>query len=92
MVKDCDDPWTLAVVTATGEIYPCCETRRSMGSLKEASFDEIWTSATYQRFRDAVASPSPPPECVTCRVRGWKPAESAVGAGPVRRMLRLLRG
>lgn len=43
--------WFYANISASGKVYPCCACIYSMGDLNEDSFQEIWSSKTYTRFR-----------------------------------------
>lgn len=44
--------WTYARVLTTGEVIPCCKADKVfMGNLNRDSFRKIWTSPTYDEFR-----------------------------------------
>jgi radical SAM protein with 4Fe4S-binding SPASM domain len=58
--QPCYAPWTHALITPRGRVYPCCMTRgmpRSLGDLAKASFRDIWTGAAYRAFRVAIHRP-----------------------------------
>ncbi len=49
--------WGQPVVTATGDVVPCCfdkDANYKMGNLNEQSFKEIWQSENYKNFRKKV--------------------------------------
>ena len=49
--------WSQPVVTATGDVVPCCfdkDAKYKMGNLNNNSFKEIWQSENYQYFRKKV--------------------------------------
>ncbi len=56
----CSRPWTSAVLSADGEIIPCCgdlNFQYCFGNLNapELTFSEIWNGARYRNFRAQVA-------------------------------------
>lgn len=55
--RGCMRMWTTAVITADGDVVPCCydkNSRYAMGNLNSQSFSDIWHSKHYSSFRDAV--------------------------------------
>lgn len=51
--------WSGSVLTWDGKVVPCCfdkDAHHAMGTLNEKSFQEIWRSASYQNFRQAILS------------------------------------
>ncbi len=49
--------WTSAVITADGDVVPCCfdkNARHVMGNLGDMTFSEIWSGEKYISFRDKV--------------------------------------
>jgi radical SAM protein with 4Fe4S-binding SPASM domain len=49
--------WSGSVLTWDGKVVPCCfdkDAQNAMGTLKEKSFQEIWRSSSYQKFRQAI--------------------------------------
>lgn len=74
LVKDCRDPWTQANVRANGDVMPCCHSLQRMGTLTEATLDEIWNGPGFAAFRRFLLSRTPLPVCGQCFVRGWRPA------------------
>jgi radical SAM protein with 4Fe4S-binding SPASM domain len=66
----CSWPWDSAYVTHRGEVQPCCmvmgSDRAMMGRLGESSFEEIWGSARYRRFRAGLLDGDPPEVCRGC--------------------------
>lgn len=55
--RGCLRMWTTAVVTAGGEVVPCCYDKNAthaMGNLNEQTFSQIWHSRQYGLFRDKV--------------------------------------
>jgi radical SAM protein with 4Fe4S-binding SPASM domain len=70
----CRRPWSLAYVTANGNVLPCCFspfTTRDyagliLGNVYTTPLAEIWQGAAYSRFRQAQRSPVPPEACDRC--------------------------
>ncbi len=57
-----------SLILADGTVNPCCECLRSMGSLREQRFKDIWRGAAYRRFRgEARALPAAGRELPGCR-------------------------
>ncbi len=48
--------WVLSLISANGNVYPCCGCSRIMGNIKEKSFQEIWTASKYGLFRQQAKS------------------------------------
>ena len=49
--------WSSAVITVNGELVPCCfdkDATHKIGNLKRQSFNTIWFSKTYNRFRNKI--------------------------------------
>jgi len=70
----CQRPWTLAYVTANGNVLPCCispwvaKDYRGLilGNAFTERFDAIWDGERYQRFRTDFESDTPPDPCRGC--------------------------
>jgi MoaA/NifB/PqqE/SkfB family radical SAM enzyme len=70
----CQRPWTLAYVTANGNVLPCCISPwvvRDYGGLIlghafTEPFETIWDGERYQRFRTDFESDTPPDACRGC--------------------------
>jgi radical SAM protein with 4Fe4S-binding SPASM domain len=66
----CDWPWRSAYVTHDGTVQPCCmvmgSDRAKLGSLKEASFAEIWEDEPYREFREGLINGKPHAVCRGC--------------------------
>lgn len=55
--RGCLRMWTSAVVTADGDVIPCCFDKfagHSMGNLTDQTFSGIWHGEKYRTFRDSV--------------------------------------
>jgi radical SAM protein with 4Fe4S-binding SPASM domain len=55
--RGCFRMWTSAVITADGDVVPCCfdkNARYVMGHLGNMTFSEIWRGEKYISFRDKV--------------------------------------
>lgn len=55
--RGCLRMWTSAVITADGDVVPCCFDKNAlhvMGNLGSNSFREIWRGDRYRSFRDKV--------------------------------------
>jgi radical SAM protein with 4Fe4S-binding SPASM domain len=49
--------WSGSVLTWDGKVVPCCfdkDAHHVLGTLNDAPFNDIWSSAVYQRFRSQV--------------------------------------
>ncbi|GAB4375495.1 MAG: radical SAM protein [Salibacteraceae bacterium] len=49
--------WSGAVITWDGRVVPCCfdkDAQHQMGNLNDTSFEDIWRSDQYQRFRGLI--------------------------------------
>ncbi|MDD5556474.1 MAG: radical SAM protein [bacterium] len=96
VLKDCFLPWTMPIVTTTGDVIPCCTLFESMGNLHEAGFEEIWRGKAFRDLRRAILGPNPPPTCRICSARGWREETHrrevrealAIASVPVRRAFR----
>jgi radical SAM protein with 4Fe4S-binding SPASM domain len=74
--QKCMRPWTTAYVTAHGNCLPCCISPFAtndyasliMGNVFQQSFDEIWNSEPYRRFRSKFLSKEPHQACASCGV------------------------
>jgi len=70
----CQRPWTLAYVTANGNVLPCCispwvaKDYRGLilGNAFTERFEAIWDGERYQRFRTDFESDTPPDACRGC--------------------------
>jgi len=70
----CQRPWTLAYVTANGNVLPCCISPwvardypgLVLGHAFHERFEAIWNGARYQRFRQEFESVKPPDPCRGC--------------------------
>jgi MoaA/NifB/PqqE/SkfB family radical SAM enzyme len=70
----CQRPWTLAYVTANGNVLPCCISpwvardyrALILGHAFEDRFATIWDGERYQRFRAEFESDTPPDPCRGC--------------------------
>jgi len=70
----CRRPWTLAYVTANGNVLPCCISPwvardyagLILGNAFGERFEEIWDGARYQQFRTQFETATPPDPCRGC--------------------------
>src|SRR5713101_8319463 len=70
----CQRPWTLAYVTANGNVPRCCispwvakdYSRLILGNAFTERFEGIWDGGRYQRFRTDFESDTPPDPCRGC--------------------------
>jgi len=70
----CQRPWTLAYVTANGNVLPCCVSPwvardyagLILGNAFGEPFEKIWNGARYQRFRTDFETSTPPDPCRGC--------------------------
>jgi MoaA/NifB/PqqE/SkfB family radical SAM enzyme len=70
----CQRPWTLAYVTANGNVLPCCVSpwvardyaALVLGNAFDERFEAIWDGARYRKFRTDFESTTPPDPCRGC--------------------------
>jgi len=70
----CQRPWTLAYVTANGNVLPCCISPwvardyrgLILGNAFTERFDAVWDGERYQRFRTDFEGDTPPDPCRGC--------------------------
>lgn len=70
----CQRPYTLAYITAHGNVYSCCfapfhpgrASERLLGNVFEQPFAAIWNGTRYRAFRAAFASDTPWDQCAGC--------------------------
>jgi radical SAM protein with 4Fe4S-binding SPASM domain len=69
-VPPCLIPWVHAYIRFDGKVQVCCWFEDAvMGDLNKQSFEEIWNSERYQKFRESVNSKRPPMLCLFCENR-----------------------
>jgi radical SAM protein with 4Fe4S-binding SPASM domain len=57
LLNQCWRMWQSCVITWDGKVVPCCfdkDASHQVGNLQTSSFKEVWNSAAYQQFRQAV--------------------------------------
>jgi MoaA/NifB/PqqE/SkfB family radical SAM enzyme len=72
--KGCRRPYTVAYITAHGNIYSCCFapftpgplSQKWLGNAFDTAFDLIWNGERYRAFRAAFESDTPWPQCAGC--------------------------
>jgi MoaA/NifB/PqqE/SkfB family radical SAM enzyme len=70
----CQRPWTLAYVTANGNVLPCCVSPwvardyagLILGNAFAERFEKIWDGTRYQQFRTDFETTTPPDPCRGC--------------------------
>jgi len=70
----CQRPWTLAYVTANGNVLPCCVSPwvardyagLVLGNAFAERFEKIWDGTRYQQFRTDFETTTPPDPCRGC--------------------------
>jgi radical SAM protein with 4Fe4S-binding SPASM domain len=66
----CDWPWRSAYVRQDGRVQPCCMLmggdRAILGDLASTSFPAMWRGESYEAFRAALGTESPPDVCRGC--------------------------
>jgi MoaA/NifB/PqqE/SkfB family radical SAM enzyme len=70
----CQRPWTLAYVTANGNVLPCCISPwvardyagLILGNAFVERFEKIWDGTRYQQFRTDFETATPPDPCRGC--------------------------
>jgi MoaA/NifB/PqqE/SkfB family radical SAM enzyme len=72
--RGCRRPWTLAYVTANGNVLPCCIAPFTpapypslvMGNVFRTPIADVWDGARYQEWRMAMLEGEPPAACAGC--------------------------
>lgn len=70
----CRRPYTLAYITAHGNVFTCClapfnagpAREKLLGNVFEQPFEQIWNGERYRAFRAAFESDTPWPQCRSC--------------------------
>ena len=64
----CSYPFRQIVLTAGGEVFPCCvwETRESLGSIHSSTLKEIWKGAPFSGLRKKMLHGELPRLCIPC--------------------------
>jgi radical SAM protein with 4Fe4S-binding SPASM domain len=73
----CRRPWSLAYVTVSGNVLPCCIAPwitghydgNVLGNLYRETLETIWWGDRYRRFRRALQTAAPPEPCRGCGVK-----------------------
>lgn len=75
----CLAPWTSAVILPNGDVQACCVPGSKIGSLKDNSFEEVWSSDVAKAFRKQAASPGGD-ICGHCAFNGHRGVPAAASA------------
>jgi radical SAM protein with 4Fe4S-binding SPASM domain len=69
--RDCQSPWTEAIVDPKGDVYPCCAHGLIMGRVSdEVGFEEVLGSALYKDLRRSLyTGEGLNPTCALCPIR-----------------------
>jgi radical SAM protein with 4Fe4S-binding SPASM domain len=64
----CSFPWRQIVVTAEGEVMPCCvwDNKNAIGNINPERLIDIWNGAMFNRLRKELASGTVQGQCRTC--------------------------
>lgn len=63
-VKNCHNPWTWMMLTADGEVKPCCFASGQLGNLNDATIDEIWNGELAIELRRFIKQDKIHPICM----------------------------
>jgi MoaA/NifB/PqqE/SkfB family radical SAM enzyme len=78
--SDCQRPYTLTYITASGNVLSCCfapfghrsareyQEERVLGNIFQEPIEQIWRGQRYQDFRRAFESDAPARHCAQCGV------------------------
>jgi MoaA/NifB/PqqE/SkfB family radical SAM enzyme len=72
--KGCRRPYSVAYITAHGNVYSCCFapftpgplSKKWLGNAFDTPFDLVWNGERYWSFRAAFESDTPWPQCADC--------------------------
>lgn len=74
--RKCHWPFDSAFISVEGHVVPCCTIAdpriENMGNIFETSFEGIWTSENYVRFRRKILSDDLPLSCTNCYAQSYK--------------------
>ncbi len=62
----CPEPWSSLIVLGNGDVLACASPASKIGSLCEATLEEIWNGEAFQQLRRSVNSARPPLICAHC--------------------------
>lgn len=62
-VKDCHHPWTWMMVSADGNVKPCCWAPGNLGNLYQEEPDAVWNGKLAQELRQAILDNTIHPIC-----------------------------
>jgi hypothetical protein len=62
-VKDCHYPWTWMVVTADGNVKPCCFALGALGNLHDSSAEAVWNGPVAMELRAYIKEDRLHPVC-----------------------------
>ncbi|WP_292931926.1 radical SAM protein [Noviherbaspirillum sp.] len=66
----CDWPWRGSYISYDGKAMPCCMVgtpdRIHFGDMAQNGVAEVWNNQAYNRFREQLASATPPEVCRSC--------------------------
>jgi len=62
-VKDCHYPWTWMVVTADGNVKPCCFAPGVLGNLHDSTADQVWNGPLAMELRVYIKEDRIHPVC-----------------------------
>ncbi len=68
----CDWPWSSAYISFQGYAMPCCIASTpeviQLGLLDGQNLEEVWNGPAYAKFREQLASTTPPEICRSCSI------------------------
>ena len=62
-VKDCHYPWTWMMITASGDVTPCCFASGRLGNLHQATAEQIWNGPVAVELRSFIKADQIHPIC-----------------------------
>jgi len=62
----CPAPWKHLYITATGDVFPCCQFKESMGNISNNTFEEVWEGKKFITFRNSFSKGIISNECKEC--------------------------
>ncbi len=65
--RACTVGYDYAVVSAFGDVTPCCYSDEILGNIRERSFREVWHGTAYHEFRNRLANGEFAPYCASNR-------------------------
>jgi len=62
-VKDCNYPWTWALISSNGDVRPCCYAPQTVGNIIDDDLSAIWNNSAMEALRSDLLADRINPVC-----------------------------